>query len=405
MQQPTVITVSQLNSYIKVLFESDKNLKNIFLCGEISNFKKHYPTGHLYFSLKDEFSVLRAVMFHGSAKNLSFDLQDGMSVVVRGFVSCYEVSGQYQIYVEDVRPEGFGSVYLAFEQLKQKLLKEGLFDESIKKLIPRYPIKIGVITSPTGAVIYDIKKVLEKRYPVCEVVLYPVKVQGENSAEEIVQAIKYLNKYTGIDVIILGRGGGSAEDLWAFNKESIAREIFKSDVPIISAVWHESDFTICYFVADKRAPTPSAAAEMAAPDKEEIKCFLKEYNSRVEFLVESKLNECSLELSLIQKNLKNFSPKFLILNNRDKVIYFSEKINNLLKFYLSEKAYDIKNLMAKIKLYSPALILSRGYAAVFCDGKSAKSVKDVHEGKDVKLQFADGFIEFNLSKIDKRGAK
>ena len=285
----SIITVSQLNSYIKACFECDENLKNIFVVGEISNFRVA-ASGHLYFSLKDEKSVIHAVIFSNSAKNISFDIKDGISVMVKGKVSCYEISGQYQIYVQQINPYGVGTVHLAYEKLKSRLLAEGIFDEKFKKAIPKYPKKIGVITSKTGAVIHDIKNVISRRYPICEILLYPVNVQGEKSSEQIVNGINYFNINQNVDVIIIGRGGGSVEDLWAFNKEEVARAVFVSAIPIISAVGHETDVTICDFVADKRASTPSVAAEIAVPDMNNLKIDLKNFRNRIFILLKALIN-------------------------------------------------------------------------------------------------------------------
>ena len=259
----TVLTVSQVNTYIKALIDEAAPLKSIYLTGEISNFKRHFPSGHLYFTLKDEKSQIKAVMFKTSASRLRFEPNDGMKVIIRGRISVFERNGEYQIYAEDMQPDGLGALNLAFEQLKEKLYNEGLFDESYKKPLPKYPSKIGVATSSTGSVIQDIKDVCKRRYPICEIVLVQTLVQGASASGDIVKSIKLLDSMEDIDLIIVGRGGGSLEDLWAFNTEEVARAVFECNKPVISAVGHETDTTICDFVADLRAPTPSAAAELA----------------------------------------------------------------------------------------------------------------------------------------------
>ena len=263
---PLVLTVSQLNRYVKSRMDADENLYNVFLVGEISNFTNHYKTGHFYFSLKDEEAQIKAVMFRGNAAKVKFRVENGLRVIIRGRVSLYEAAGSYQVFVDDMQPDGTGALQLAFEQLKEKLQSEGLFAEAHKKPIPKYPERIGVITSETGAAIQDILNVLGRRYPLAEVILAPVLVQGEEAPNQLISAVDQFNRLNCADVLIIGRGGGSAEDLWAFNDEGLARAVYRSNIPVISAVGHETDFTICDFVADLRAPTPSAAAELAAPN-------------------------------------------------------------------------------------------------------------------------------------------
>ncbi len=395
------ITVSQLNSYIKMLFESDNNLFALFVSGEISNFKKHYPTGHLYFSLKDEKSVIRAVMFASNAQNLSFDIADGMKVIIRGRVSCYEVSGQYQIYVQEIQPEGIGSVYLAFEQLKSKLLSEGLFDESLKNPLPRYPKKVGVITSRTGAVIHDIQTVAARRYPLCEIVLYPVEVQGEKSSKGIVAGLRYLNALADIDVIIIGRGGGSIEDLWAFNKEEVAREIYASHVPVISAVGHETDVTICDFVADKRASTPSVAAEMAVPDKENIKIIIGDYKKRIQSASKFKLGQANQMLNLLKSDIKKYSPINLVNDKKSELSSFKSKIVKSFKFYLSTQKCKYEVLQKCLKACSREAVLQKGYALIVKNNINLRSVNQFDEGEEVKILLYDGSLECRLNNIKK----
>ena len=270
MQNTLVLSVSQLNRYIKMNFDADENLANIFISGEISNFTNHYRTGHLYFTLKDDSAAVRAVMFNSSAKRLKFMPEDGMKVIARGRVSVYEASGQYQLYVDDMQPDGVGALNLAYEQLKDKLQKEGLFSELHKKPLPPYAEKVGVITSPTGAAVRDIINVLGRRFPYAEIVFCPVLVQGDGAHLQLTDAVNLFNSERAADVIIIGRGGGSIEDLWEFNDEGLARAVYNSEIPVISAVGHETDFTICDFVADMRAPTPSAAEIGRASCRERV---------------------------------------------------------------------------------------------------------------------------------------
>ena len=397
----SIITVSQLNSYIKACFECDENLKNIFVVGEISNFRIA-TSGHLYFSLKDEKSIVHAVMFSSNAKNISFDIKDGISVMVKGKVSCYEISGQYQIYVQQINPYGVGTVHLAYEKLKSRLLAEGIFDEKFKKAIPKYPKKIGVITSKTGAVIHDIKNVISRRYPICEISLYPVNVQGEKSSEQIVNGINYFNINQNVDVIIIGRGGGSVEDLWAFNKEEVARAVFVSAIPIISAVGHETDVTICDFVADKRASTPSVAAEIAVPDMNNLKIDLKNFRNRIFILLKAFINSkennlANLKLNLDKKNIANF------LNfQSDKINNLKSRLNIFYKNYLEKKRLKLDKFKKVLDAYSHELILKRGYSVIFDNkGKNLKSVDKIPENFKVKIVLSDGVLECNLINIQK----
>lgn len=401
-QNGNIVTVSQLNSYIKATFDQDENLKRLYVAGEISNFKRHYPSGHLYFSLKDAYSVIRAVMFSSSAKNLSFEPSDGMNVVVCGRVSCYEASGQYQIYVDRIQPEGIGSVYLAFEQLKMKLAEEGLFDESLKKPLPRFPKRMGVVTSRTGAVIHDIKTVAAKRYPLCEIVLYPVEVQGEKAEKEISAAIEYFNKKSCVDVIIVGRGGGSIEDLWAFNKESVARAVAASKIPIISAVGHETDFTICDFVSDRRAATPSAAAEIALPDVSSVKIMVDDFENRIKNLARQKVSDCECFL----KSSVNALELCGVVGDIDlhllKVNQMTENLKKSCIFMLENLENKHKNLEKRLILCSEKSILKRGFARITNSGgnKIISRTEDIKEGEDVTISLFDGTVRCKLTEVN-----
>ncbi len=393
------VTVSQLNSYLKVLLESDINLQNLFISGEISNFKKHYPSGHLYFSLKDEKSVIKAIMFAGYAKCIPFEVSNGMKVIVRGRVSCYEPSGQYQVYVQDIEPQGIGSVYLAFKQLEEKLRAEGLFDESVKKALPLYPKKIGVVTSRTGAVIHDIKNVAFRRYPVCEIVLYPVEVQGEKAALEIARAFNYFNLSQSVDVIIVGRGGGSLEELWAFNKEEVARAIYSSKIPVISAVGHETDFTICDFVADHRASTPSAAAEIATPDKNNLQIMISDYQKRIKNEILLKINYFQDDLKQLKDDLKQNSPMNFINLQKERLDLLQDRLRRSFGIYLSNKIRKYELLKKSLTFCSQDLILKKGYALVFGSNGHIKSKNDLDDNTPIEIKFSDGTAKGYFKRI------
>lgn len=395
------LTVSQLNAYIKASFDHDLNLKNLCICGEISNFKKHFPSGHLYFSLKDSASVVRAVMFSGQANKVAFGLKDGMNVIVFGRVSCYEASGQYQIYVENVQPEGIGSVYLAFEQLKSKLLREGLFDENFKKPIPKYPKTIGVVTSKTGAVIHDIKTVVEKRYPLCEIILYPAEVQGEKAEKEIVSGIEYFSRDAKVDVIIIGRGGGSIEDLWAFNKESVARAVFSSQVPIISAVGHETDVTICDFVADKRAATPSQAAEFAVPDINSIRILVDDFSRRISNSAKYKISEAERLIESAENAIKFLGVASQVESKVVQVENLTKRLKNIYDDKIQKSSLKYEFLKKRLEACSCESILNRGFARIVSANNRSMALSDISENERVKIEFASGILECNLTNIIK----
>lgn len=397
----SVITVSQLNSYVKAILETDNNLSAVFVVGEISNLKRYNSGGHLYFSLKDNKSVLKAVMFAGNTQKLQFEPMDGMRVVVSGRVSCYEVSGQYQLYVDDIQPDGLGSVYLAFEQLKSKLMNEGLFNQDVKKPITKYPSKIGVITSENGAVIHDIQTVAERRFPICKIILYPVEVQGKNASLKIIEGIKYFNNIDKVDTIILGRGGGSAEDLWAFNDENLARAIFDSNVPIISAVGHETDFTICDFVADMRAATPSVAAESALPDKESILNALDDYSLRMKNIINSKIKYAFEDIYRVEADLKKSTPVNYI-NDYDKIL--NNLVDRLSKsFKNSIERFQKKHELLLTRLNSSDVreILKKGFSLIFSGNQKVKNVENLKENSKITIAMTDGIIECEIKNITK----
>lgn len=395
MKEITVLTVSQLNYYLKSIFESDENLSTVFLVGEISNLSNHYKSGHIYFSLKDDTSSLRAVMFSSFARNVRFNLENGMKVLIRGHVGIYESTGQYQVYVEDIKPEGIGELNLAFEQLKDKLSKEGLFDVEKKRPLPRIPQRIGIVTSKSGAAIRDIENVISRRFPLSTLIVCNTLVQGEEAPKQICEAIKRFNKLKSCDVLIVGRGGGSIEDLWAFNDESVARTVFNSKIPIISAVGHETDFTICDFVADLRAPTPSAAAELATPDINDLIYEINELRSYLKRNLIMRINNNKIELDHISKNL--ISPNIKLQEKLLELSIRHNKIKELLEIKLSRLTGEYKELISKLNALSPLNVLSRGYAIAY--NSSNNIIKSIDQAdKNIILKLKDGKLYLTLDK-------
>lgn len=390
MFEVSVLSVSQLNTYVKSILDSDLLLQNVFVVGEISNFTNHYRTGHYYMTLKDENSCIKAVMFRSANQRLKFMPESGMNVIVRGRVSLYDRDGQYQLYIDDMQPDGVGALNLAFEQLKNKLAQEGLFDESTKKPIPYRNKRIGVVTSATGAVIQDIINVISRRYPLAEIILAPVEVQGENAAPQISAAIDRFNLRDDIDVLIVGRGGGSLEDLWAFNEEIVARAVFRSRIPVISAVGHETDFTICDFVADLRAPTPSAAAELAVPDIRDDKAFISSVPVNAEFSVRKMIAGEQEKLSLIRDKLRLLSPSNVIDDRLNTVSLLYAKALNLIEMRLGDESNRFAVACAKLDSLNPIKVLSRGYSITLKDTKIVSSVSDITRGDKVTIKLADG---------------
>ena len=383
------VTVTQLNKYIKERFDEDENLNAILVKGEISNFKNHY-TGHLYFTLKDENSLIKCIMFKSYAEKLAFKPTDGMKVMVFGSVSVFERDGVYQIYVKTMLEDGMGDLHEQFEKLKAKLEKEGLFDQKHKKKIPLYPKVVGVLTSQTGAVIRDIINVSTRRNPNVHIRLLPVPVQGPGAAEQIAEKIKVMNEKKLADVIIVGRGGGSLEDLWPFNEEIVARAIYESELPIISAVGHETDFTIADFVADLRAPTPSAAAELAVPDVYELKEKIINYQNRMRQSLKKKIELMKLRYEKCMKSrvftdpTRNIKDKYIILDTYIKRL--ETKIRNIQK----EKQTKYIEIVAKLDTLSPLKTLTRGYCLTEKEGNIIKSVKQLETNDEIKLKFYDG---------------
>lgn len=393
-------SVSDLNEYIKTIFENNRTLSSVTVRGEISNFVNH-RSGHLYFSLKDPDGQIRAVMFRSRAQTLRFMPESGMKVIVHGSVTVYPRDGSYQLYVSSMQPDGIGALYLAYEQMKARLAEEGLFDEEHKKPIPEFPRRIGVVTSPTGAAVRDIINVTGRRYSNAEVFLYPALVQGEGAEESLVKALDYLDRSGLCDVIIIGRGGGSIEDLWAFNSEKLARRIFDARVPIISAVGHETDFTICDFVADLRAPTPSAAAELAVPDKRELMMRLDSYDERLALALVRKVDRSREWLEHLKTMLDTFSIDNLIKMRRDSLSRLYEKANLLVKSRLDRSRERLSISAGKTDALSPLSILSRGYAIAEIGGRVVKSTSDVNLDDSIQLILPDGEIGVRVTDIKK----
>lgn len=400
-------TVSQINAYVKKILDNNRILNNVNVKGEISNFKRHF-SGHIYLTLKDEGGVLKAVMFRGAAQNLDFEPKDGMKVVARGRVTVYEAGGSYQLYIEEMRPDGIGSLYEEFERLKKQLAQEGLFSDEHKKPIPEFPQSIGVITAATGAAVRDIINVITRRYPLAEIILYPAQVQGAGAAESVVKGIEYFNSTSEVDTIIAGRGGGSIEDLWAFNEEIVARAIFASRIPVISAVGHETDFTIADFVADMRAPTPSAAAELAVPSAEELgKVIASDYQRLYQAMngyvrhqrmylerlklktPKQRIEENSLRLDVITKRLEH-SYTGIVSNGMQKSERLSVALRNSFELKVAAEKKRFGETVSKLDALSPLGVLLRGYA-IPMDGKNViKSTSQLESGMEFELRMSDG---------------
>lgn len=390
----TVLSVTQINTYVKSLIDYDDKLKNIYVSGEISNFTNHYRSGHFYFTLKDENCAIKAVMFRSAASRVRFEIENGMRVIVRASVSVYERDGVYQLYVDDIAPDGIGALNLAFEQLKKKLFEAGMFDDSHKKPIPKYPEHVGVVTSETGAALHDIVSVLTRRYPLAEIVFEPVQVQGDAAAGQICKAIKKLDDEKKCDVIILGRGGGSIEDLWAFNEEIVANAVYACETPIISAVGHETDYTISDFVADLRAPTPSAAAELAVPDYRELLYSLDKALDTLNESINKIISDKLMRLMSLDKTLNALSPIKTLQLYSNQTQMMSQRLSHAVGMIFEKYANEISRQALKLESYSPLNILSKGYS-IACDekGNTVETVEQVKPDDKIKLRVSDGFIE------------
>ena len=417
------LKISELNNYIKSVLDKDTFLNKVYLKGEISNFKNH-TRGHLYFTLKDDTSRISAVMFQSSAVKLTFVPEDGMNVLVSGRISAYPAQGSYQVYVDTMEPDGLGALYIEYEKLKKKLAAQGLFAESHKVPIPRFPERIGVITAPTGAAVRDIMSTIKRRYPMCEAILFPCLVQGRDAAPDIVRQIKRADAY-GVDTIIVGRGGGSIEDLWAFNEEIVAEAIYDCITPIISAVGHEIDWTIADFVADLRAPTPTGAAEMAVPTVLDIKTLIDNYKIRLNKNIKNMVNTKFIKLRSLRQSfiLKNPMSMYEVkeqkldtlidILNKDIKNIINDKNNLLNKIKLSVVLQNPENLIKDkkvkfdllvntLKLVNPLGILDKGYSLVQIDNKIIKSSTDVKVNDILNIRLHEGSIKAEVKEVEKK---
>ncbi len=390
------LSVTQLNEYLKMVLDGDRVLSNVFVRGEISNFKL-YSSGHAYFTLKDDAGQLKSVMFRSYFSRLAFLPEDGMRVIAHGRVSVYESGGQYQLYVDDLQPDGAGSLALRFEQLKRKLAAEGLFDESRKRPLPPMPRRIGVITSPSGAAVHDIITVLGRRFPAAEMILYPSEVQGTQAPAQLISGVEFFSMTGLVDVIILGRGGGSAEDLWAFNDEYLARAVASCTVPVISAVGHESDFTICDFVSDRRAPTPSAAAELVVPDMGEILRGLANTRIGLQTLMQKRIAQEERFLRQIIQSRVFSRPEQMLDNFQIRLDERAATLDRAVEQTLLQKRQSITSIAGKLQALNPLSILSRGYATVSRDGASITSVQQINENDTLDIRMADGSVRATVS--------
>lgn len=392
IQKPRVLSVSQINFYIKSIIENDGSLQFVLVTGEISNLTVHQRSGHIYLSLKDSNSVISAVMFAGNARRLRFRLENGMKVICRGRISVYEPSGRYQLYIEDMQPDGVGALTLAFEQLKKSLAQKGLFDNAHKKPLPKFPKTIGVITSPTGAAVKDITNIIRRRFPSADIVLAPVLVQGESAPEQLVRAVNKFSASKIADVVIIGRGGGSAEDLWAFNDEQLAYAVYNCETPIISGVGHETDFTICDFVADVRASTPSAAAELAVPDRQELMSYYFKQKQYISAMLDRKIKTAQLRLENQQRRMSASSPKLKAEQLEKQLSAKSEKLTRFMNIYISDKENKLIAAKGKLDGLNPLNVLNRGYAIAEKDEKIITSSKQLKNGDDFTVILSDGKI-------------
>lgn len=391
------LTISQINEYVKMRIDSDANLKKIFLKGEISNFKNH-TRGHLYFTLKDDTSRLSAVMFSSSAASLKFTPEDGMNVLVEGRLSCYPAQGTYQIYVDKMEMDGLGNLYLEYEKLKKKLSEEGLFSPEYKKPIPKYPTKIGIVTASTGAAIKDILSTIKRRFPICETILFPSLVQGSGAAPDIVKQIEEAQNHN-LDVLIVGRGGGSIEDLWAFNEEIVARAIFRSKVPIISAVGHEVDYTIADYVADLRAPTPTGAAEMAVPVLSDVLLMIDNYKIRLRENILKTLKQSELRLNKVKDSFILSNPLAMYEVKEEKLNNYVMVLNNYICDILTKKKHSLKLDLNTLKLLNPVNIMEKGYSLVKINDKIIKDANDLKINDKLEIKLYKGEVVAEVKEI------
>ena len=392
------LKISEINNYIKSLLDGDPFLHKVYISGEISNFKNH-TRGHLYFTLKDDDARISAVMFESSARSLSFVPEDGMSVLVEGRISAYPATGSYQIYVEKMEMDGIGKLFIEYEKLKKKLESEGLFDLDHKKPIPKYPNKIGVVTASTGAAIKDIISTIKRRYPICEVILFPSLVQGDGAKESIVKQIKIADTFN-LDTLIVGRGGGSIEDLWAFNEEIVARAIYECNTPVISAVGHEIDFTIADFVADLRAPTPTGAAEMAVPKIIDVENLVDTYKIRLNKFIKNKVNESFIKLERFKRSYILSNPMSMYEIKEQKLDNLYDSLNKNMNYFLEEKHKKTDYIINSLKLLNPLGILEKGYSVIKKDDKVVNSFENVKKDDIINVKLYKGMFNAKVMEVN-----
>ena len=396
-------SVSEINSYIKRMFDTDMMMQSVIISGEISNFSNHYKTGHLYFSLKDDGAAIKAVMFNRQASRLRFRPENGMKVLVMGRIAVFERDGVYQIYVDAMEPDGAGALAAAFEQLKKKLTAEGLFDPAHKRPLPSFPKKIGVITSPTGAAVQDIFNILGRRFPVADIIFCPVSVQGASAPADMIDALERLGDGNLCDVVIIGRGGGSTEDLWCFNDELLARAIYKCPIPVISAVGHETDFTICDFVSDLRAPTPSAAAELAVPELNALLMDCASLGDRLYSAYGRRIENEKKQLELILSARDFTSPGHFFDNEKNLTASLSARLSAAGERIVGSEKLRLAKCTAALEGLNPLSVLLRGYAAVSKGERIISSVKDTDIGQDIDITMSDGVLTCRVLKKKEDG--
>lgn len=404
--QIPILTVSQLNEYVKGMIDSSTFLSRVHIKGEITNFTNHYKTGHFYFTLKDDRSLLKTVMFASNAAKIRFVPENNMEVLVTGRISVFPRDGVYQLYAESMEPLGKGALYAAFEQMKARLEAKGYFDAAHKKPLPPFPKKIGIITSPIGAAVADMKNILSRRYPIAEIYIYPALVQGEGAPEDLCRGIEYFDTRGDIDIIIIGRGGGSLEDLWAFNDERLAKAVYFCATPVISAVGHETDFTICDFVADLRAPTPSAAAELAVPEKTELLTALDAYSARLQTAAFRSVERKRALLDALSEKKCFTSPRYLTDRLNEELASLDRRLSMSIEHKLTNEKQRLGAVSARLAALNPMNVLARGYAAVFDTNKNVvDSVQKVSENQKLSLMLADGELGVTVDTITPKPEK
>lgn len=397
------LKVNEVNSYIKRMISSDMILSNLQVEGEISNFKHHY-SGHMYFSLKDDKSKIKCVMFKSENEEIPFRLEEGMKIIASGYISLFEREGDYQLYIRNIEKKGIGDLYKAYEELKNKLQKEGLFDPSHKKEIPQMPRRIGVVTSATGAAVKDIVSIIKRRYPPAKILIYPSLVQGPGAADEIIKGLKYLDAMDGIDLIITGRGGGSIEELFAFNDEALARCIYNLKTPLISAVGHETDFTIADFVADLRAATPSAAAEMSVPDISYLYDDLRNKYSILSKFILNKLQDNKSDLKMFERVLKYNNPTLILRDKKQEVDILYRNLNEIIDRRLTKEEKRLSIFEGHLSVLNPYLFLEKGYGVLYkSSGKIIKDINEIDVEEEINILLKDGSIKTKILQINEGG--